>query len=73
MTAVLERVDLVEPDRASYTSAGLLPGRTLRSLDALHVVAALRAEAESFVSYDVRQGEAARSVGLRVIAPHGPS
>ncbi|MGH3924628.1 MAG: PIN domain-containing protein, partial [Pseudonocardiaceae bacterium] len=36
VTRLLERFDLVETDRSLYREAGLLPGRYLRSLDALH-------------------------------------
>lgn len=67
VTAVLERFALIEPDRAMYRDAGLLPGRTLRSLDALHVAAALRLDAEVMLSYDHRQLAAANAVGLRTL------
>lgn len=66
---LLDRIDLVEPDRATFFEAGLLPGRGLRSLDALHIAVAVRVAAESMVAYDVRQSDAARTVGLRVVAP----
>lgn len=69
VTHVLDRVDLYEPDRALFHQAGILPGPRLRSLDALHVTAALRAEADAFLCYDQRQGHAATSVGLRLLAP----
>jgi hypothetical protein len=66
---VLDRFDLVEPDRAIFVEAGLLPGRSLRSVDALHIVVAMRLDADVLVTYDDRQGESARYVGLRVVAP----
>lgn len=69
VTDLLDRFDLYEPDRAVFVEAGLLPGLRLRSLDALHVAVAIRIEADEFVAYDVRQGEAARAVGLRVVTP----
>ncbi|MBA3619104.1 MAG: type II toxin-antitoxin system VapC family toxin [Acidothermales bacterium] len=69
VTHLLDRVDLFEPDRALFHQAGILPGPRLRTLDALHVAAALRAEAAAFVCYDQRQREAAKSVGLRLLAP----
>lgn len=69
VTAVLDRFDLYEPDRATYVEAGLLPGAVARSLDALHVAVAIRVEAEELVAYDHRQAEAARAAGLRVVAP----
>lgn len=69
VTDVLDRFDLYEPDRATYVEAGLLPGAGLRSLDALHVAVAIRVEADELVAYDLRQAEAARAAGLRVVAP----
>jgi predicted nucleic acid-binding protein len=69
VTDVLERFDLVEPDRTIYREAGLLGGADLRWLDALHVVTALRLGADRFVTYDKRQEAAASSAGLRIIAP----
>ncbi|WP_034274042.1 type II toxin-antitoxin system VapC family toxin [Haloechinothrix halophila] len=66
---VLDRIDLYEPDRAAFVEAGLLPGKHLRSLDALHVAVAIRVAADEMATYDVRQAEAARSVGLAVVAP----
>ncbi|WP_026875876.1 type II toxin-antitoxin system VapC family toxin [Jiangella gansuensis] len=69
VTDLLDRFDLYEPDRAVFVEAGLLPGPRLRSLDALHVAVAIRIEADEFVAYDVRQSDAARAVGLRVVAP----
>jgi predicted nucleic acid-binding protein len=66
---VLDGVELVEPDRSLFHEAGLLPGKHLRSLNALHVATALRMEATQFVAYDIRQCEAATSVGLRTVSP----
>lgn len=70
---VLDRFDLLEPDRDVIRDAGLLPGRRLRSLDALHVATALRSDVRTMITYDLRQAEAARSVGLRIVAPEGPA
>jgi predicted nucleic acid-binding protein len=47
----------------------LLPGRNLRSLDALHVAAALRVGADVMITYDTRQADAAGASGLRVESP----
>jgi hypothetical protein len=69
VTQLLERFDLVETDRSLYREAGLLPGRHLRSLDALHLAAALRAGADVMVTYDQRQASAADAAGLHVLAP----
>lgn len=69
VTMVIERLDLLVPDDEVFRTAGLLPGASLRSLDALHVAAALRWGADSVATYDERQALAARSVGLDVVAP----
>ncbi len=41
----------------------------LRTLDALHLEAALRLDALAVLTYDRRLGEATRALGLDVIAP----
>lgn len=69
VTRLLERFDLVEPDRPQYREAGLLPGSHLRSLDALHVAAALHGDADVMVTYDRRQADAAVAAGIPVVAP----
>jgi hypothetical protein len=69
VTHLLERFDLVESDRSLYRDAGLLSGRQLRSLDALHLAAALRVGADVMVTYDRRQADAAEAVGVPVLAP----
>lgn len=69
VTGLLERFDLLESDRALYRDAGLLAGRHLRSLDALHVAAALRMDADVMISYAPRQITAAETAGLRVLNP----
>jgi predicted nucleic acid-binding protein len=69
VTDLLDRFDLIDIDRGLYREAGLLPGRYLRSLDAIHLAAALRAGADVMVSYDRRQTDAANDIGLPVLAP----
>ena len=69
VTHLLERFDLMEIDRSLYREAGLLPGRHLRSLDALHLAAALRVGADVMVTYDHRQADVAEAAGLPVLAP----
>ena len=69
VTRLLDGVGLAALDRAVYRSAGLLPMPYLRTLDALHLEAAMRLDATAILTYDRRLGEAARSVGLQVIAP----
>ncbi len=66
---LLDRFDVLEPDAVTYRTAGLLPGAHFRSLDALHVAAAVQGDCRTMVTYDVRQAEAARAAGLRVEAP----
>ena len=69
VSEVLDRIDLFDLDRSLYHQAGILPGPRLRSLDALHVAAAMRIAARAFVAYDQRQCEAADAVGLSVRSP----
>lgn len=69
VTQLLERFDLMETDRSLYREAGLLPGPHLRSLDALHLAAALRVGADVLLTYDRRQADAADTAGLPVLAP----
>lgn len=53
VTEALDRFDLFELDRSDDRGAGLLPGQ-MRSMDALHIAAALRLGADVMVSYDDR-------------------
>jgi len=69
VTDVLDRMDIVDLDRATYSHAGLLPGPHLRSLDALHVAAAMATGADLVVSYDVRQIRAAAAAGVSTVSP----
>ena len=52
-------------------AAGRLDPPALRSLDALHLASALDLgdDLEALVSYDERQAQGARALGLRVVAP----
>lgn len=69
VTEVLRRVTLHELTAGSFREAGALPGAHLRSLDALHLVAALRLGCRSVVTYDERMAEAAAGLGFDVVAP----
>ncbi len=69
VSELLARVDLVDPSRSIFHEAGVLPGANLRSLDALHLATALRAEADVLVAYDTRLLEAARALGLATDSP----
>lgn len=73
VTSLLDGIDLLVPDRALYRDAGLLAGRQLRSLDALHVAAALELNADFVLTYDENQANAAMSAGLRVLSVGAPA
>ncbi len=68
-TGVLDVVELLEVDPTVCRTAGLLPPVSLRTLDALHVAAALVGGVDRFVTYDRRQAKAAEAVGIAVTAP----
>jgi predicted nucleic acid-binding protein len=68
-TAIIDRVAILELDRSVYTAAGVLPGSGLRSLDALHVAAAFKVDAELMLTSDTRQIAAAEAAGLRTLSP----
>lgn len=69
VSEVLDRIDLYELPRGAFAQAGRLPGATLRSLDALHLVGALRVAADAVLTYDTRMSDAATTLGLAVVAP----
>lgn len=69
VTEFLEGVGLYEVPSSLFREAGLLPGTHLRSLDALHLAAAIRIGVDRVVTYDARLSDSARSLGLNVYAP----
>lgn len=69
VSAILDGVSLAALDRATYRSAGLLPMPYLRTLDALHLEAAIRLDVDAVLTYDQRLADAAASAGLEVVAP----
>jgi predicted nucleic acid-binding protein len=69
VTGVLAGVSLYEVSTPLFREAGLLPGSTLRSLDALHLAAALRLDVAGVLTYDQRMAEAAADLGLVVDSP----
>lgn len=69
VSSILDGVSLYEPSASLYREAGILPGATLRSLDALHLAGALRLGVDAMATYDDRLAVAARSIGLAVVAP----
>jgi hypothetical protein len=67
---VLDAVALLPADRPLLAAAGALEEPLLRSLDAIHLVAAIElSPIDAFVSYDERQSAAARLAGLRTVQP----
>lgn len=69
VTRLLEGVSLAALDRAVFRNAGFLPMPYLRTLDALHLEAAIRLDVAAVLTYDQRLAESARTVGLNVISP----
>lgn len=67
---LLDGVALLPLDRALLNAAGALAEPALRALDAIHVAAAVDlSPLDAFVTYDERQGAAARLAGIRTVAP----
>lgn len=68
---VLDGVALLAVDVAVLEAAAGLKPAELRTLDAIHVASALSLGADllAFVTYDDRQGAAARRAGLPVVRP----
>ena len=65
----LDAFTLIAVDAATCNEAARVSEQTLcRSLDALHIAAALRSgRTTTMLTFDVRQAQAARSMGLAVI------
>ena len=72
VSAFLATLTLYDMPPSLYMEAGLIGGPNLRSLDALHVCAALRCGASAILTSDKRMGQAAAAVGLPVISPGAP-
>ena len=72
VSAFLATLTLYDMPPSLYMEAGLIGGPNLRSLDVLHVCAALRCGASAILTYDKRMGQAAAAVGLPVISPGAP-
>ena len=68
---LLEAMEFVELDVEIAERAARLEPVGLRSLDAIHLASALALgdELDAFITYDARQADAARSLGLMVAAP----
>jgi len=69
--AVLDSVTLISISTTVFEHAGTIEPDLLRSLDALHLAAAidLGDDLEGIVTYDDRLATAAASLGIAVIAP----
>lgn len=68
---LVRSIDLIRVDDALLDSASDIDGAVLRSLDAIHLAAALTLGPDlgDLVTYDFRMSEAARSLGLAVVGP----
>jgi hypothetical protein len=67
---VLQRITLQPIDRLTLWRAGRFFEPHLRSFDAVHVMTALNVRPiDAFVTYDLRQAEAAQVAGLNVRSP----
>ena len=67
---LVDAVALLPIDTVLLTAAGALAEPALRTLDAIHVAAAVDlSPLDAFLSYDERQSAAARLAGLRTLAP----
>jgi predicted nucleic acid-binding protein len=71
VTRALDAVSLVVPGPATFLAAGRLKPSTLRSLDALHLAAALELgdDLQGLVTYDARMIEGAQAASLVVVTP----
>ena len=69
--AVLDALILVRLSTAVCERAAMLEPDLLRSLDALHLAAALEIgdELEAMVTYDLRLAQGAEALGISVVAP----
>ena len=67
--AELSKLDIISADDSTFVRAGNFPDPLLRSLDALHLAAAIECGATAMYSYDARQAAAAKNAGITVLAP----
>jgi len=68
---LLDTLQMVDVTRAVLADAGVADGPFLRTLDAVHLVAAarIRAGLSAFVTYDRKLASAAQQAGLPVLSP----
>ncbi|MFN2462286.1 MAG: type II toxin-antitoxin system VapC family toxin [Candidatus Dormibacteria bacterium] len=69
--ALLDGVELIGVDQSLFEACAFIPPPDLRTLDAIHLAAALsiRSELGAFFVYDQRLADAARRHGLPVRSP----
>jgi predicted nucleic acid-binding protein len=69
--AIVDAIDLVPIPRHLFRAAGLLDPPGLRTLDGLHLAAALELgdDLDGIVTYDGRMAEAARARAITVVRP----
>lgn len=69
--SLLEAIEFIELNSEIAERAARLEPVGLRSLDAIHLASALAVadELDAFVTYDARQADAARALGLPVESP----
>ena len=70
--AVLDSITLLTVSTATFETAGHLDPTILRTLDALHLAAALELgdDLSGIVTYDDRMADAARAHGIAVVSPN---
>jgi predicted nucleic acid-binding protein len=71
VTELLGRLILLPVNRPVLEHAGMLPGRYLRSLEAIHLASALRLRSAltALVTYDQRMRGAAADAGVPTVTP----
>lgn len=71
---VLDSLVVLTVTAAIFDAAGRLTPESLRSLDAIHLAAALELgdDLEGLVTYDARLAEAAQTNGVVAFGPHQP-
>lgn len=71
---LLDSLEVLNVSAATFEAAGRLAPDTLRSLDAIHLAAALELgdDLEGLVTYDARLVEAAQANGIVAVGPRPP-
>lgn len=65
----LSKLYIISAADSTFLRAAALPDPMLRTLDALHVAAAIECGATAIYTYDARQADAAANSGIEVLAP----